>query len=85
MHPTPTSGWMSHKFDLSCYKSPEAQVPHMRENEERWKELCRLASTEQDSIKLHGLIIEINRLLAEKENRLKAERNAKLEGDSKRD
>jgi hypothetical protein len=43
----------------------------MRENEERWEELCRQASVEQDPEKLHQLIMEINRLLHEKEARLK--------------
>jgi hypothetical protein len=47
----------------------------MREQEERWMELCRLAVVEQNPDKLHALIIEINRLLEEKENRLYARRN----------
>jgi hypothetical protein len=34
-------------------------------------ELCQQASTEQDADKLLKLITEINRLLDEKENRLK--------------
>jgi hypothetical protein len=37
---------------------------------ERWKELCELASKEQDSKKLHELIAEINRLLEAKQQRL---------------
>jgi hypothetical protein len=42
----------------------------MRENEERWEELCRQASVEQDPKKLHELIVEINRLLEAKQQRL---------------
>jgi hypothetical protein len=40
-------------------------------NKERWKELCEQASTEQDPVKLHQLVKEINDLLAAKEARLK--------------
>jgi hypothetical protein len=40
----------------------------------RWKELCELASVEQDSQKLMELITEINHLLEEKQSRLKHER-----------
>jgi len=40
-------------------------------NKERWKELCELASKEQDSTKLIELMKEINRLLEIKLNRLK--------------
>lgn len=42
----------------------------MQQNAERWKELCELASKEQDPRKLTELVKEINRLLAEKQNRL---------------
>jgi hypothetical protein len=49
----------------------------MQQNEERWKELCRQAAVEQDPDKLHALIIEINRLLEAKENRLNAARSPK--------
>ena len=38
---------------------------------ERWKELCEQASKEQDPVKLHKLIKEINDLLEAKEQRLK--------------
>ena len=38
---------------------------------ERWLELCELAAKEQDSAKLLALVQEINRLLEEKEQRLK--------------
>lgn len=39
---------------------------------ERWQELCELAAKEQNSQKLAALIEEINRLLHEKDARLKA-------------
>ena len=41
------------------------------QDKERWKELCELASKEQDPVKLHKLIQEINDLLEAKESRLK--------------
>jgi hypothetical protein len=37
----------------------------------RWEELCKQASVEQDPKKFMELITEINRLLEEKQNRLK--------------
>jgi hypothetical protein len=40
-------------------------------NKERWRLLCEQASVEQDQEKLHELIKEINRLLEEKNARLK--------------
>ena len=46
---------------------------------ERWLQLCELAAVEQDSEKLAALIEEINRLLAEKEERLK-QRKAQVSG-----
>jgi hypothetical protein len=49
----------------------------MREQEERWMELCRLAVIEQDPDRLHALIIEINRMLGEKERRLEAQRDTR--------
>ena len=42
------------------------------ENMERWRELCALAATEQDSDRLLALIREINTLLERKERRLKS-------------
>jgi hypothetical protein len=38
------------------------------DKEERWKELCKQASTEHDPQKLLALIQEINRLLEERTN-----------------
>jgi hypothetical protein len=42
----------------------------MRENEERWKQLCELAAKEQDPQKLIELTREINKLLLFKQSRL---------------
>jgi hypothetical protein len=41
---------------------------------ERWFQLCELAAKEQDSEKLLALVFEINRLLEEKEHRLKSKK-----------
>jgi hypothetical protein len=41
------------------------------DTKERWRELCEQATVEQDTQKLMALIAEINRLLEEKEQRLK--------------
>jgi hypothetical protein len=38
---------------------------------EHWMELCEQAAVEQDTEKLHALVVEINRLLEEKAQRLK--------------
>ena len=40
------------------------------EKKERWEELCQQAANEQDPQKLLKLVQEINRLLAEKRDRL---------------
>jgi hypothetical protein len=37
---------------------------------ERWRELCEQAANEYDPQKLHELVIEINRLLEERERQL---------------
>jgi hypothetical protein len=42
----------------------------MRENRERWQELCEQAANEQDPDKLLKLTAEIDRLLSEKYDRL---------------
>jgi hypothetical protein len=44
------------------------------ETGERWRKLCEQAAIEQDSDRLLELIKEINRLLEEKEERLKSAR-----------
>jgi hypothetical protein len=49
----------------------------MRENEERWKYLCELASKEQDPQKLLELTREINQLLLFKQKRLGGDVNNK--------
>jgi hypothetical protein len=43
-------------------------------DKEQWMRLCEQAAVEQDPAKLMELVKEINRLLAEKEARLKANR-----------
>jgi hypothetical protein len=45
----------------------------MRENEERWKELCEKASKEQDPKKLIELTRQINDLLLFKRKRIDSE------------
>jgi hypothetical protein len=48
------------------------EVPAMSgAKKERWVELCELARTEQDPTKFMALIDEINRLLEERQRRLK--------------
>jgi len=42
----------------------------MRENTERWLQLCAQAAVEQDPKKLLDLVSEINKLLEQKERRL---------------
>jgi hypothetical protein len=46
------------------------------EVEEHWMELCRKAAVEQDPKRLMELIHEINRMLDEKEQRLKRDHAA---------
>lgn len=47
---------------------------HYVQDKERWKELCEQA-VEQDSTKLMELVREINKLMLEKENRLRVARS----------
>jgi hypothetical protein len=56
---------------LFCGTFPRMQGPV----KERWRELCELAAVEQDHDKLMALIQEIDRLLAEKEERLRNRTN----------
>jgi hypothetical protein len=49
----------------------------------RWMELCELAANEQDSQKLLALVKEINRLLDEKELRLKVREAAADQASNK--
>jgi hypothetical protein len=44
------------------------------EANERWMELCEQAAKEQDQVRLSELVKEIDRLLEEKQARLKAAR-----------
>ena len=46
---------------------------------ERWMELCEQAAAEKDPEKLLSLTREINQLLEEKEQRIKAERERSTE------
>ena len=48
---------------------------YMQEKHERWMELAKLASQEQDPQKLLLLVQEINEFLAEKQKRLLDARN----------
>jgi hypothetical protein len=45
----------------------------LQQNRERWLELSQQIAIEQDPDKFHEMVTELNRLLAEKENRLKTE------------
>ena len=47
----------------------------MYEQKERWMELCERASQEQDPTKLMKLVEEINRLLEQREKKLKPRRD----------
>jgi hypothetical protein len=40
------------------------------EGNERWKELCRQIEVEKDSAKFMELVIQLNRVLAEKQARI---------------
>lgn len=49
-------------------------LPQMKgQKKEEWMRLCEMAANEQDSEKLLALVKEINRLLEEKEARLKSQ------------
>jgi hypothetical protein len=56
--------WLSRKYQIQG-------ALLIGENKERWQMLCEQAATEHDPEKLHKLVTEINRLLDEKEARLK--------------
>ena len=43
------------------------------ERKERWQELCELAANEQDPDKLSALVDQIDRMLEEKQDRLRRE------------
>ena len=53
---------------------PNTYPLQLNMQKERWFELCELASKEQDAVKLLALVQEINRLLEEKEQRLKGQK-----------
>jgi hypothetical protein len=50
-------------------------LPLQGEKAEQWRALCEQAAVEQDPQKLMRLIEQINRLLEEKEQRLKQQTN----------
>lgn len=52
------------------------------ETAERWRKLCEQAASEQDSERLLELAKEINRLLEEKEERLKKAQRGTEEGSA---
>ena len=48
------------------------------QQKERWEELCELAGQEQNPERLMELVVEIDRLLKQKEQRLIAARNQQV-------
>jgi hypothetical protein len=57
---------------------PPSLLPLMKgKTLEEWEKLCQLAAVEQDPERLMAIIQEIDRLLSEKEQRLKRQRAAK--------
>ena len=67
---------MNRHHPLSCdtkirFQFRSVGVDMQGANKERWKVLCEQAAVEQDPVKLHQLIKEINDLLEAKETRLK--------------
>ena len=52
------------------------------ENKELWQQLCEQVAVEQDPERLMELIHAINRMLGEKENRVKRERALHNPSDS---
>jgi hypothetical protein len=56
------------KLYACCNKGGAAQL---QQNRERWMELCEQIATEQDPDKFHEMVTELNRLLSEKDDRLK--------------
>jgi hypothetical protein len=59
---------MTHRV-LRARKNP-VRIKARMKDKEHWTELCRQAAVEQDPKKLLLLVTEINRLLAEKQDRL---------------
>jgi hypothetical protein len=50
-----------------------AVLPVRMKDKERWMELCEFGSKEQDPSKLSEFVEEINRLLEEKQNRIRGQ------------
>jgi hypothetical protein len=59
------------------FEGKSAHGKRMRENEQRWKELCELAAKEQDPKKLIELTRQINDLLLFKQKRVDSEETQK--------
>jgi hypothetical protein len=54
-----------------CYNCiVSGKLVDVENNQERWMQLARLAASEQDPKKLLALVIEINQLLEQKQERL---------------
>lgn len=51
------------------------EVPTNEKQQEEWLRLCALAAKEQDPEKLYALVQQINRLLEEREMKLKKPRD----------
>ena len=69
----------NHQLELGSvfYKSLSLHYPAIMQGQqkERWEELCELAEQEQNPERLMELVVEINRLLEQKDQRLIAARN----------
>jgi len=50
---------------------PREDAAMDRDTEQRWLVLCEQAAFEQDPVRLLGLVTEINRLLEEKQERVR--------------
>jgi hypothetical protein len=57
-------------------QQPRGISPLKGEVKEKWQDLCERAANEQDPEALRELVRDINRMLFEKEQRLKLERPA---------
>ena len=67
------------KLVLGFYKASLHYPAIMQgQQKERWEELCELAEQEQNPERLMELVVEINRLLEQKEQRLIAARNQQV-------
>jgi hypothetical protein len=68
------------KLSRNCSLGRRVGGIQMRgEKEEEWKKFCAQAAIEQDPEKLYALVTEINRLLHEKEDRLRRRKSAEID------